>query len=74
MGNTTATKPAFIGIQYYGWLAFVWIGYQHIRPAHFYTIITAVTELRIYKYCLVWRHRVRYHIGFVIHNHSLPST
>jgi hypothetical protein len=48
--NTTATVPAFIGVQYHRRFAFLWIGYKYIYLADFHTGVTPVADIRIENY------------------------
>jgi hypothetical protein len=62
-----ATDPALIRIEHNGRFAFFRVGNQNGSRAGIHTGITADAELRIEDHYLVGRHRVRYHISFVIH-------
>jgi hypothetical protein len=62
-----AADPALIRIEHNGRLALFRVGRQHGSRAGIHAGIAACTEFRIEDHYLVRRHRVRYHISFVIH-------
>jgi hypothetical protein len=48
--DTAAAIPAFIGMQYYRWLAFLGVGYKYIYLADFYAGVATVADIGIKNY------------------------
>jgi len=48
--NTTATVPAFIGMQYDGRFTFLWIRYENVYLADFHAGVASVADIRIKYY------------------------
>ena len=45
--NTAAAIPALIRMQYDRWFALLWIRYEYVYLADFYTMVAAVADIRI---------------------------
>jgi hypothetical protein len=48
--DTATAIPAFIGMQYHWWFAFLWIGYEYVYLADFNASIASVTDIGIENY------------------------
>jgi hypothetical protein len=48
--DTAAAIPAFIGMQYYRWFAFLGIGYKYVYLADLHAGVTSVADIGIENY------------------------
>jgi len=58
--NTAAAIPAFIGMQYDRWFAFLWIGYEYVYLADLYTDVAPVADIRIKNHRGIRCNHIRY--------------
>jgi hypothetical protein len=71
--DTAAAVPAFIGMQYDGWFAFLRIGHKYIYLAYIYTGIAPVTDIWIKNYRSVRCGNIRHSAYFFLSHFFLQK-